>query len=137
MCAAPSEFEYKSTDENTGDAPAPRRARKTMIIGRVIGWFLVIAGIVILARDLLGLVNGGGFVPIAAGELWFTLHQGSLMLAEPVVSRYVPLIGPWLWHPVISTTLTWPAFLVVIVPGLLLSYAFRRRPRLKPKPAAA
>ncbi|NKB50573.1 MAG: hypothetical protein GKS02_14545 [Alphaproteobacteria bacterium] len=90
-----------------------------------------------MARDLLGLINDGTFAPVAAGELWFSLHQGSLMLAEPVVSRYIPLIGPWLWHPVISTTLTWPAFLVVGVPGLILSYVFRRRPRLRPKAATA
>ena len=133
MCAAPSEFEYEPADGNIGDSPAPRRARKTMIIGRVIGWFLVVAGIFILARDLIGWASSGTFALAAAGELWFELHQASLLLAEPVVSRYIPFIGPWLWHPVISTTLTAPAFLIVGVPGLVLCYAFRRRPRLRPK----
>ncbi len=133
MCAAPYGVEYKPTDENKGDAPVPRRARKTMIIGRVIGWFLVAAGVLLLVKDIFGWVDGGAFAPVAAGELWFALHPGSLMLAEPVVSRYIPLIGPWLWHPVIATTLTGPAFVVVMVPGLILSYAFRRRPRLRPK----
>ena len=106
-----------------------------MIVGRVIGWVLVAASIAILARDFIGWIDTGTFALAAAGELWFELHQNSLMLAEPAITRHIPVIGPWLWHPVISTVLTWPAFLVVIVPGLILSYAFRRRPRLRPKPA--
>ena len=44
-------------------------------------------------------------------------------------------IFPALWDPVFVTVLLWPAFLVIVVPGLLLSYFFRRRPRLKRKPA--
>ena len=135
MCAAPSEFEYEPTNNKAGDAPAPRRAGKWMIVGRVIGWLLVAAAIAILARDIIGWVDTGTFALAAAGELWFELHQNSLMLAEPAISRHIPVIGPWLWHPVISTILTWPAFLVVAVPGLILSYAFRQRPRLRPKPA--
>ena len=118
MCAAPSEFEYQSTEKDAGDAPAPRRARKRMIVGRVIGWILVVAALAILVRDIMGWINAGTLVFVAAGELWFALHQNSLMLAEPAISRHIPVIGPWLWHPVISTTLTWPAFLVVGVPGL-------------------
>ena len=132
MCAAPSEFEYQPTDGNTGDAPAPRRARKTMIVGRVIGWILVVAAIVILARDIIGWINAGSLAFVAAGELWFTLHDGSLNLIQAVTQRY---IFPQLWDPIAVTVLLWPAFLVVGVPGLILSWVFRRRPSLRRKPA--
>ena len=134
MCAAPSELKYQSTDETTGDAPAPRRARKTMVIGRVIGWILVVAGIAILARDIFGWINTGPLVFVAAGELWFTLHDGSLNLIQAVTQRY---IWPQLWDPIAVTVLLWPAFLVVGVPGLILSWVFRRRPKLRPKTATA
>ena len=132
MCAAPSEFEYQSTDDNAGDAPAPRRARKFMIVGRVIGWILVLAGIAILARDIIGWSDAGIFVFVTAGELWFTLHNGSLNLLQAITQRY---IFPALWDPIFVTVLLWPAFLVVGVPGLILSWVFRRRRRLRRKPA--
>jgi hypothetical protein len=132
VCAAPSEFEYKSPDENLGDAPTPRRARKTMIVGRIIGWFLVAAGIVILTRDLIGWINAGLLSFAAAGELWFMLHDSSLNLIQAVTQRYV---FPQLWDPIAVTVLLWPAFLVVGVPGLILSWVFRRRPSLRPKSA--
>ena len=132
MCAAPSEFEYQPTDDNTGDAPAPRRARKWMIIGRVIGWVLVAASVAILASDVIAWFDLGVLTFITTGELWFTWHNGSLNLLQAITQRY---ILPELWDPIFVTVLLWPAFLVIGVPGLILSYVFRRRPRLQPKPA--
>lgn len=130
MCAAPSELEYNRTNKNAGDAPAPRRVRKTMIVGRVLGWILVFAGIFILATDLFGWLDDGVLAFVTAGELWFTFHNGSLNLIQAVTQRY---IFPELWDPILVTVLLWPAFLVLGVPGLILSWAFRRRPRLHPK----
>ncbi|MBO22908.1 MAG: hypothetical protein CMM26_11150 [Rhodospirillaceae bacterium] len=80
-----------------------------------------------LASDVLTSIDAGAFALIAAGELWFQLHQTSLQVAEPAIARHVPVIGPWLWHPAISTLLTWPALLVLGVPGLLLAWLFRAR----------
>jgi len=128
VCATPSKFEYGLQDDDEGEAPVtPRRASKAMIIGRVIGWFFVAVAIVLLARDAFAWANSGTLALTATGELWFALHQDSLLLAEPAITRHVPFIGPWLWHPVISTFLTWPAFLFFAVLGLILSAAFRRR----------
>ena len=100
-----------------------------MIILRIIGWILVIAAVAIFARDILASIDSGTISMIASGELWFHLHQSSLQVAEPAIARHIPVIGPWLWHPVISTILTWPATMVVGVPGILLVRLFRRRPR--------
>ena len=120
------------TDENVGDAPAPSWATKTMIVARVIGWILVAAGLALLARDIIDSFDTGAPAFIAAGELWFNLHNGSLNLIQAVTQRY---ISPALWDPVLVTVLLWPAFLVVGVPGLILSWLFRRRSRLRRKPA--
>ena len=100
-----------------------------MIIGRVIGWIFLIAALLVLARDALESIDAGSVTLIAFGELWFQLHQTSLQAAEPAVARHIPIIGPWLWHPVISTFLSWPALLLLGVPGLLLSWLFRSRRR--------
>ena len=103
-----------------------------MIIGRVIGWVLVAASVAILASDVIAWFDLGVLTFITTGELWFTWHNGSLNLLQAVTQRY---IFPQLWDPIFVTVLLWPAFLVIGVPGLILSYVFRRRPRLRPKPA--
>jgi len=100
-----------------------------MIVGRIIGWIFLIAALAVLVRDVLASIDAGAITLIAAGELWFHLHQTSLQVAEPAIARHVPIIGPWLWHPVIYTLLTWPALFVFAVPGLLLSWLFRPRRR--------
>ena len=99
------------------------------IVGRIIGWILAIAAVAVFARDILSSIDTGALALISAGELWFTLHQTSLQIAEPAIARHVPVIGPWLWHPVISTILTWPATVVLGVPGMLLVRLCRKRPR--------
>ncbi len=103
-----------------------------MVIGRVIGWILVVAAIAVLASDIFSWINTGAFAFVTAGELWFTLHNGSLNFLQAITQRY---IFPALWDPIFVTVLLWPAFLVIGVPGLILSWLFRRRPRLRPKPA--
>jgi len=101
-----------------------------MIVGRVIGWILVVAGIAILVRDIIAWIDTGTLAFIATGELWFTLNSFSLNFLQAITQRY---LFPELWDPIFVTLLLWPAFLVVVVPGLILSYAFRRRPRLNRK----
>ena len=106
-----------------------RGAHRAMIVGRVIGWILLFAALAVLARDVIASVDAGSLTLIAAGELWFNLHQTSLQVAEPAIARHIPVIGPWLWHPVISTLLTWPALFVLGVPGLVLAWLSRSRRR--------
>ncbi|HCP00427.1 MAG: hypothetical protein CL573_09975 [Alphaproteobacteria bacterium] len=102
-----------------------------MIIGRIIGWLFLIAALAVLARDLLTSIGAGSISLIATGELWFHLHQTSLQIAEPAIARHIPRIGPWLWHPIISTLLTWPALFVLSAPGFMLCWLFRIRRRTK------
>ncbi len=100
-----------------------------MIVGRVIGWILLIAAIAVLARDVFVWLDTGSLAMITAGELWFRIDNSSLNLVQAVIQRYV---FPALWDPVIVTVLLWPAFLVIGVPGLLLSWLCRPRIRRKP-----
>ena len=68
------------------------------------------------------------------GKLWYSNHPGSLQFAEAIVSRYIDpcsLIialdcSPFLWHPFVSTVLSWPAALVLL--GLcVIFYRFSLR----------
>lgn len=91
-----------------------------MVVLRVIGGVLLLAGLAALGWDLWQwsqMAAGGGLHLSAAGELWYRLHPGSLNLTQAVVQRY---LAPELWDPVLLTVLLWPAALVLAVPGLVL-----------------
>jgi hypothetical protein len=97
-----------------------------MFIGRIIGWLLVLAALVVLVADLIARLDTGHFALTALGELWYRISPNSLLLAQPAVQRH---LAPWLWDPVIQTVLLWPASLVLAVPGLALLWACRKRDR--------
>lgn len=96
------------------------------IIGRIIGWILVIAAVAVFARDILASIDSGSLALMSTGELWFRLDNGSLNLVQAVIQRYV---FPSLWDPVIVTILIWPATIVLGVPGMILVRLCRKRPR--------
>ncbi|WP_158047434.1 hypothetical protein [Skermanella pratensis] len=92
-----------------------------MVVLRVIGGVLLLAGLAALGWDLWqwsGMAAAGGGLHLsAAGELWYRLHPGSLNLMQAVVQRY---LAPELWDPGLLTVLLWPAALVLAAPGLVL-----------------
>jgi len=97
-----------------------------MIVGRVVGWAVFLAGLVVLGRDILGWLDTGTFAPIVLGQLWFDLSPGSLNLAQAVVQRY---IHPTLWDPVITSVLFLWASPFLLVLGIALVWLFRKRGR--------
>jgi hypothetical protein len=97
-----------------------------MLIGRVIGWVLVLSALTVLVLDIFLWFAYGRLPPIATGELWHLLSPNSLLLAQPAIQRHV---AAWLWDPVVVTVLLWPSELVLVVPGLLLIWACREHER--------
>ena len=95
-----------------------------MIVGRVIGWMALLAGAAVLVRDLLVWIDTKHWAPIALGQLWYDLGRSSLNLVQAVTQRY---IHPFLWDPIIVSVLLCWAFVVLMILGLLLLLAFRRR----------
>jgi hypothetical protein len=95
-----------------------------MIVGRFLGWLLVLAGLVVLGRDLLLFWDTGRFAPIVLGQLWYDLSPNTLQLAQPAIQRHV---SPYLWDPVIQTVLLWWAFAIFFGLGIVLLALFRRR----------
>ena len=92
----------------------------------VIGWILLALGVAILCHDLVKWILSGVFEVIDVGLFWFLVHPDSLKLAEPAIARH---IHPFLWHPVMSSILLAPAFLIFGVPGVMLLYLTRRHAR--------
>ena len=95
-----------------------------MIVGRVIGWIILLFGSAVLVRDVLVWIDTKHWAPIALGQLWYQLNRSSLNLIQAVIQRY---IHPFLWDPIIvSVLLSW-AFAVLMILGALLLVLFRRR----------
>jgi hypothetical protein len=98
------------------------------MIGRLIGWIFILAGLAVLARDVFVWIDTKHWAPIAVGQLWFDLDRSSLNLVQAVVQRY---IHPVLWDPIIVTVLLWWAFAVLMVLGLLILALSGRRARAR------
>ena len=94
-----------------------------MVVLRAIGWLLILLALVFLGRDLLFWYEDGRWAPLLAGKLWHDLSPGTLGLAQAGIERHV-----WkpLWNPVIFSLLLLPSWLVLGVPGIVLSALPRR-----------
>jgi hypothetical protein len=100
-----------------------------MIVGRGIGWIVLLAGAAVLVRDGLVWIDTKHWAPIALGQLWYQLNRSSLNLFQAVVQRY---IHPFLWDPIIVSLLLSSAFAVLMILGVLLLVLFRRRNAQRP-----
>ena len=104
-----------------------------MVVGRFIGWVILLVGLVILGRDLVLLGTGYDLfssldtrhsAPIVVGELWYAVHPASLQLLQPAIQRH---INPALWDWVVQPALLWWAWPIFTALGLAFLILFRRR----------
>jgi hypothetical protein len=96
-----------------------------MIVGRVIGWLVLLAGLSVLTRDVMVWVDRKIWAPVALGQLWYELSRSSLNLVQAVIQRYV---SAFLWNPIIVSVLLCWAFAVLIALGAAFLLIFRYRP---------
>ncbi len=94
-----------------------------MVIGRFIGWLLILAAAVVLLRDAIGWVDTHFFAPVSALQLWGDIDAASRGAVQAWVERSLP----WLWNAVLATVLSWSAAAVLGLPGLVLVALCRRR----------
>ena len=103
------------------------------IVGIVLGVVLVLAGLAVAGREVIGLSETGSYELIPLGQLWFDLHVGSLNLVQAVIERYV---WPTLWDPIIVSALILPAGMTFALLGFALLLLCRRRRAKKAPPPA-
>jgi hypothetical protein len=94
------------------------------MIGRLIGWIFLLAGLSVLVRDVLVWIDTKRWAPLALGQLWYDLNRSSLNLVQAVVQRY---IHPFLWDPIIVSVLLCWAFAVLMLLGVLILALSARR----------
>ena len=81
------------------------------------GWALVIIAILLGIWDLVAWLVLGKLVLLDVGTFWHRIHPNSLLVLEPVISRYV---HPYLWNPVIVGILLAPVMLVLLIIGFII-----------------
>lgn len=90
-------------------------------IGRLLG----LLGLGLLIGDMAVWNDGETTRFTSIGEWWFWAHPNSLQIAQPAIERHV---APWLWDPVIQTTLLWPlAVVILVIAGILIAIGRWRR----------
>jgi hypothetical protein len=94
-----------------------------VIIGRLIGWMVFLAGAAVLVNDVIVWIDTKIWAPIALGQLWYELDRSSLNVTQAVIQRY---IHPFLWDPIIVSILLCWAFPVLMTLGLLILVIFSR-----------
>ena len=101
-----------------------------MKTGRIIGWILLALALVLIGHEALNALESEEYNLIALGELWFRLDQAmgtaSLNVTQTFIQRYV---WAWLWEGIIQNILIAPAWLVLGLPGGILTWTCRDRGR--------
>ena len=98
------------------------------LVFRLLGAVLLLAGVVLLGRDLVPLARGGGFAAEALGNLWHGLNAGSLRGLHDAMQG---VVLKSLWDGIVVWLLAQPAFVVAIVFGALLLLLARAPSRVR------
>ena len=92
--------------------------------GYILGMALLIAGAAAGMAALLAFVQGEP-ATLSLGSIWFRTHANSLVGFQALIENR---ISPALWPP-LQWLLEMPAWLVLVVPGLILVLLCRPRIR--------
>src|SRR3546814_20279067 len=106
-----------------------------MIVGRIIGWFLLFCALVSLGWDAVSSLSSGTWGFAVLGQRWYEIDQAlggaSLNTLQAGIERNVS-VG--LWDNVLAPVLMWPAVRILLVPDLLLLLLFRHYGSPRPPP---
>lgn len=98
-----------------------------MIVCKLVGWTLLAAALAVIGWELWSWWETGALNARTAGELWFQLDVSSLNGFQVLIQRH--LEWPSLWDDWIVPVLSWPAWLLLLVPALVLTVLCRNRKR--------
>lgn len=92
-----------------------------MLVGRILGWLLVVLALLALGGDGLRWLETGVTSFISLGDFWRRMDP----LSIEALQSWTP---PAVWSPFLTTLLGWSATAVLGVLGLLLLFVFQNRP---------
>ena len=96
-----------------------------MIVVRILGWVLLLAGVIVLGRDVLAWHDTGVLAPVSLEQLWLELGRASL-------AQFENALAPW------ALTITRPALTPWAAPclvalGFAVAWLGRRRQQQRPR----
>jgi hypothetical protein len=89
-----------------------------MVALRVLGYALLLAGLIVLGRDVLAWHDTGTFSPVSFGPLWLELSRRSYIAVEGA-------LAPWLLVILRRILMLWAAATLLVL-GLVLALIGRR-----------
>lgn len=92
---------------------------------RFVGFWFLAGGFVALIVDGTRSIAASALVLTSAGDAWFAVSPGSLAAMEASTRK----ISPALWDSAIAPALSAPAFLVLLIFGIVLMMLGRVRER--------
>jgi hypothetical protein len=92
-----------------------------MVVVRVLGYLLLLAGLIVLGRDILAWHDTGHIDPVALGPLWLELSRRSYQAAQNG-------LAPWLLYILHDILVLWAAPSLIVL-GAALAVIGRRRRR--------
>ncbi len=98
-----------------------------MIVCRIVGLLLLLAAAAVVGWELWLWSATGSLRLRTGGELWFQLDAASLNGFQVLVQRH--LDWPAVWDGWVVPVLSWPAWLLLLVPALALLVLCRSRKR--------
>lgn len=92
-----------------------------MTLGRVLGWILLVAAVLIASAEGIAALGNGAYDSIATGELWTLITGRHTPLGFGTRTAWPDAIGAML--------LAWPAWTTIAAAGSMLLLACRPRRR--------
>ena len=117
-------YAYANISGSQLDRILARKDVKAMLT-RIIAILLLLAAVLSAGVEGLQWISTGHYNTLTAGELWQALNRGSLNYAAAIIANYM---APWVWDPVLLSTLTLPAWSMLGVPALFLMWYAPLRP---------
>ncbi len=99
------------------------RKGEEMVVGRVLGWLLVLAAILAFGAEVVFLVKTGAYTMLTVGKIWAGIDANSLVGFGAFVEKS---ISPALWSDVLVPLFSLPAWAVAGVPGAALVWFCRK-----------
>ena len=95
-----------------------------MIIGRYIGWALIIMALGFAAAEISALGLSEQYGVMSAYSVLHTLIPGELIVTRIIIGK---VLHPVIWDPFIKSLLWLPGWLLLGVPGIICIWKFRDR----------
>lgn len=93
-----------------------------MVIGRYIGWTLIIMALGFAVAEMSALGLSGQYGVMSAYSVLHTLMPGELIITRIIIGK---VLHPVVWDPFIKTLLWFPGWLILGLPGIICIWKFR------------